>query len=115
MKKRHLLLSVAAVACVLLMMGLAACGGDDNTGNTENTETTAASAEELTPEQMNAEMIGVWLPAEGVENDKVIFGYFDGSGEYNDDAADSFASRSTMGNTKAAVQVLRSMHIRTVN
>ena len=87
MKKKHILFSVAAVICILLMMGLAACGENENTEGTteENTETTAESTEQLSSEQLNEEMLGVWLPAEGVENDTVSFGYTSDAGSFDKD------------------------------
>lgn len=90
--KKCLLLSAAAVTCILLAAGLAACGGEQNEGeqnesadNTEATaETTAKAEDTLSPERLNEEMIGVWVPAKGVENDTVSFGYLTDS-DYTDD------------------------------
>lgn len=93
MKKRVIWI-MACCLCVLLM-GLTACGSQS--GDTESTEasqetaaeTTAESeapAEEMSAEDMNKMMIGAWVPAKGVENDTVAFGYTSDSG-YSADPA----------------------------
>ena len=76
---KKIILTTVAVICIILMAGLTACGEDKSApaGDEQETETTAAAEnpmDSMTPEQINEEMVGVWVPAEGFE-DVYYFGY----------------------------------------
>ena len=81
MKKRLILLATTAI-CVLLMIGMTACGEDQN-AEQENESTTAAAeepAENLSQDEMTAKMIGAWMPADGLDSSAFSFGYMTDQG-----------------------------------
>ena len=90
---KRLLLLIGAV-CILLVVGLTACvGNKSNEIDNEETQTLTVSGDSgesgnssgnLSPEQMNDQMIGVWIPAEGLQNDIYKFGYMSDSGFTSD-------------------------------
>ena len=80
MKKRLILLATTAI-CVLLMIGMTACGEDQN-AEQANEDTTAAEepAENLSQDEMTAKLIGAWMPADGLDGSAFAFGYMTNQG-----------------------------------
>jgi len=81
MKKRLILLATTAI-CVLLMIGMTACGEDQN-AEQENESTTAAAeepAEAQSSDDMSAKLIGAWMPADGLDSSAFSFGYMTDQG-----------------------------------
>lgn len=90
--KKLLIIAGCVIIVAVVIIAVFMILGGKTEESTEQTpeatkETTKQDAEkprDLSPEQLNEQMIGVWLPAEGIEDDNVTFLYSSDSGYSSD-------------------------------